>query len=107
MSKFIVNVLDIIVSDWDNEQGQGDYVCGRGGFELDRCSTVMQALESIESLIGYKLDKDSLDEDGEYISASIIENAEAYPDKNGKYIADYLFSITECKEVNLRFWFLH
>jgi hypothetical protein len=101
MSTFIVNVRDIIISEWDNEQGQGAHVCNKGGFELAGCSTVMQALESIESFIGYKLDRDHLDGSGWFISASVIGNADGYACQNGKYIADYFFSITERKELNM------
>ena len=101
MDTYTVKVIDIDVHAWDKENGEGDYICAKGGFDLDTCSSIEKAIDAVENYIGYDLDSDSLGIDGEYIYANIIENVDGYPDKNGKYIADYRISIVRNTELNL------
>ena len=100
MDTYTVKVIDIDVHAWGKD-GEGDYICTKGGFDLDTCSSIEKAIDAIENYIGYDLDTDSLSSDGEYIDANIIENRDGYPDRNGEYIADYTFSIERNTKLNL------
>lgn len=98
MNNYNVKVIDIMIHHWNNENGQGDHVCNKGGFDLARVSDLSEAKDAINDFIGYDLDDHNYQD--EYISATIIEDEEARPCANGKYIADYCFVIEETKLVN-------
>lgn len=86
-----LEVVDIMVHKWSNEDGQGEYVCNKGGYHVADYSSISEAIDSISDDMGYTMDAGSFC--GEYIQASRIENDDAYQDEDGGFIADYTYQI--------------
>ena len=96
MSKYQVNVIDQIVHRW-GEDGQGDCVCSKGGFEIGTYPTLDAAKTAINEYFGYELDSDAYHDD--YITASQIEDENAYADPDGGYLVDYFLCINKIDRV--------
>ena len=96
MTKYSVNVIDQEVSLWTDE-GEGDYVCSKGGFHIGTYPTLEAAKQAIDDFFGYELDKGDYQED--YISASLIEDGEGYIDPDGGYIVHYIIGIDKIEPV--------
>ena len=88
MSKWYnIEVTDVTVHRWNNEEGQGDYVCCKGGFTIGSEPTIEKARQHINEYFGYEIDDRSID--GDRIMANQIENGDGYKDDDGSFIADY------------------
>ena len=97
MTRYIVNVIDQTVHRW-GEDGQGDYVCSKGGFEVGTRPTLDAAKAAINEYFGYELHSDDYQDD--YISATLIEDENAYADPDGGYIVDYVLCIDKIERVH-------
>ena len=95
-STYQVRVIDIDVHEW-SEDGQGDHVCSKQGFDIDKYDSLDSAMEGISDYFGYEITPD--DCDGQYISASLIEDENAYPDENGKFVASYAVVVERVQPV--------
>jgi hypothetical protein len=99
MSTYRISVVDIMVHEWNDEEGQGDFVCSKGGFEIDTTGSIEQAKEGINNYFGYELEPDAYGEDG-YISATQLEDEYGYKKpKTGKFICDYTLCIEKIDRV--------
>jgi hypothetical protein len=98
MSTYRVKVLDIMVHQWSGEEGQGDFVCGKGGYELVTTGSIEQAKEVINNYFGYGLEPEAYGEDG-YIFVTQLEDKYAHADPDGDYIADYTLCIEKADRV--------
>ena len=96
MGNYSVNVVDQTVHRW-GEDGKGDYVCSKGGFHIGTYPTLDAAKKAINDYFSYELDSDAYQD--EYISATQIEDADAYADPNGDYIVDYVLCIDKVERV--------
>tara|TARA_S200002703_G_scaffold1160_1_gene1962 strand:+ start:1023 stop:1334 length:312 start_codon:yes stop_codon:yes gene_type:complete len=85
-TRYNIEVTMIDVHEWD-EEGQGKYVCSKGGYTIGTEPTLEKARQHINEYFGYEIDDDCID--GDRIMANQIENADGYQDDNGTYIADY------------------
>jgi len=83
MPMYKARVLGITVHEWGDE-GQGEHVCNKGGYSIGYFPTLKAALSEVRD----QFEEYELCEDG-FIQASLIEDADAYPDPKGDYIADY------------------
>ena len=90
---FEVKIIDIMVHQWDNEHGQGDHVCNKGGFVVGRFATVDDAKQGLLDYFDVK--EEDVDFDNEYASFSLIEDIDAYATPDGKFIADYTVLLSE------------
>ena len=97
MTTYQVNAIDQTVHRW-GEDGQGDYVCSKGGFEIGTYPTLDAAKAAIDEHFGYELHPDDYQDD--YISATQIEDADAYADPNGDYIVDYILCVDKIDRVS-------
>ena len=82
-----LRVIDIIVHKW-GEDGQGDYVCSKGGFTIGSFDTIAKAKEELAEFFGYEPDYE-----GDFVCGGIIENEDAYADPNGQLIVDYVVTL--------------
>lgn len=98
MSEYRIRVIDIMVHEWSDEEGQVDFVCSKGGFEIDTTGSIEQAKEVINNYFGHELESGAYGEDG-YIRTYQLEDDRAYPDENGSYIADYTLCIEKINRV--------
>jgi hypothetical protein len=99
MSKYRIKVLDIVVHEWNDEEGQGDFVCAKGGFEVDTTGSLEAAKALINNYFGYELEPDAYDENG-YISATQIEDKNGYQKpETGNFICDYTLYIEKVDRV--------
>lgn len=96
MARYKLNVVDITVHRWGPE-GQGDYVCSKGGFEVGVYPTLDEAKAGAGEFLGYTLSEDAYR--GDFIMGTIIEDANAYADPDGDYIADYVMCIDMSERV--------
>lgn len=111
--KYILTVLDATAYNWNNSEGEGDFV---GAYDLNIKSTpfkdltgdnIIKAIRNATS-VDDELTFDDLYIDDEYInnetsiiSFNQIENADGFPDSNGGYIVDYTCKIERFELVNL------
>ena len=95
-TKYEIVVTDITVHEWDDE-GQGEYVCSKGGYTIGTEPTLEEARKHINEYFGYEIDDDDID--GDRIMANQIENADGYQDNSGSYIADYSLRINRIEPV--------
>ena len=98
MSTYRISVVDIMVHEWNDEEGQGDFVCSKGGFEIDTTGSIEQAKEGINNYFGYELEPDAYGEDG-YIFVTQLEDKNAHADPDGDYIVDYTLCIEKADRV--------
>lgn len=94
--KYAVRVLMIRVHSWTDEQGEGEHVCNKGGYRVGEFPTLQAALADVRE----QFDDYDVNEGG-FIQTSLIEDADAYPDKNGDYIAHYDIIIERVERVNV------
>jgi hypothetical protein len=99
MSSYQVNVIDQTVHRWI-EDGRGDYVCAKGGFEIGTYPTLDEAKKAIDEYFGYELQPD--DYQDAYISANRIEDEYGYEDPDGDYIVDYFLCIDKIDRVSFK-----
>ena len=97
MCKYRVLVVDQTVHRW-GEDGQGDYVCTKGGYHVGDYPTLDAAKSAIDDHFGYALGPDHYQDD--YISATLIEDKYAYADPDGGYIVDYTLCIERVERVS-------
>ena len=97
MSKWYnIEVIIMDVHKW-GEEGQGDYVCSKSGFQMGTEPTLEKARQHINDYFGYEIDDDSIN--GDLIMANQIEDENAYRDDNGGYIVDYIIRIHHVETV--------
>jgi len=101
MSTYKIRVIDIMVHQWSDEEGQGDFVCSKGGFEIGTTGSIEKAKEVISNFFGYDLEPNAYGVDG-YIQASQLEDERAYADNDGSYIADYTLCIEKINRVTFK-----
>lgn len=94
--KYDIQVTDMMVHEWGDE-GQGKYVCSKGGFRLGIAPTLDKAREHIDAFFGYKIEDDCID--GQFIRGTLIEDAAGYQDDNGNYIVDYTVIVNRVETV--------
>ena len=92
---YTARVEFITVHEWDNENGQGEHVCNKGGYRIGNFPTLQAALAEVRD----QFEDYEVNEHG-FIQTSMIEDADAYPDPNGGYIADYDIIIERVEYVN-------
>ena len=97
MTKYQVEVVNQTVHQWNNDHGQGDYVCSKGGFEIGTYPTLDEAKKAINDYFGYELDSDAYEDD--HIMATQIENYQAHRDPNGGFMVDYYLCVNKIDKV--------
>jgi len=91
---YTARVLGITVHSWTDELGQGDHLLNKGGYRIGNFPTLQDALaEAVEQFGEYEVNEDG------FIQVSVIEDADAYPDPKGDYIADYDIIIERVERV--------
>jgi hypothetical protein len=86
----------ITVHSWADEFGQGEHVCNKGGYRIGEFPTLQTALAEVRDQFGdYEVNENGL------VQTSLIEDADAYPDPKGDYIADYDIIIERVDRVNV------
>lgn len=96
MARYNLEVVDIHVHRWGPE-GQGEYVCTKGGFTVGGYPTLDEAKAGASEFLGYTLDED--DYYGDHITGNILEDVDAYADPDGDYIANYTMRIDKIDRV--------
>ena len=92
---YTAQVVFITVHEWDTEHGQGEHVCNKGGYLIGEFPTIQAALAEVrDQFEHYEVNEDGL------VQTSLIEDADAYPDPKGDYIADYDIIIERVERVN-------
>jgi len=95
-STYQVRVIDIDVHEW-SEDGEGDHVCSKQGFDIGKYDSLENAMNGVLEYFGYEITPN--DCDGQYISASLIEDENACADENGKFIAHYTVVVERVQPV--------
>ena len=94
--KYDIQVIDMMVHEWGDE-GEGKCVCSKQGFRLGIAPTLDKAREHIDAFFGYEIEDDFID--GQFIRASLIEDADGCADGNGDYIVDYTVIVNRVEPV--------
>lgn len=88
---YIVEVIEMDVHDWSKD-GQGKYVCSKGGYQLGSYKTLYHAKENLEDYFG--VNNLCLSDDG-FFSATLIEDESGYQSETGNYIVYYSIVINK------------
>ena len=103
MLKSAVNVITFdcckMVREWDNEEGEGRYICEydimqKTYSDLEMFSPQYFLQKFIENELGFTYDPNDLTIIDNRIIYTQLENEEGYEDQYGKYICDYDIYIT-------------
>lgn len=100
-TQYRARIVNIDVHKWDDTNGEGDYVCCKGGFTIGYADSIADVKQIISDWFDYPVDDECIVEDGTYISMSQIEDIDAYATPKGDYIAEYLIIVEEIRHVNL------
>jgi hypothetical protein len=90
---YTARVLGITVHEW-GEEGQGEHVCNKGGYRIGEFPTLQAALSEVSEQFG----EYEVNENG-FVQVSLIEDADAYPEPKGDYIAEYDIIIERVERV--------
>lgn len=89
MITYRFRVVTMDVHKW-TEEGEGEYVCTKGSYEVGGYRTPQELREGLECHFpGIEI---SPEEDA-YLHYAQVEDAEGYRDDGGKYIVDYLIAV--------------
>jgi len=89
MVTYRIRVLDMMVHEW-SEEGQGEYLGTKGGYEVGSYRTPEELREALEDHFpGIELVQE---EDG-WLQYAQVENEHAYRDDNGGFIVDYTIAV--------------
>ena len=97
-----VQVTNMDVHKWSNETGQGDYVCSKGSFTIGYFDTISDAKASLSDWFGIEPDYYAAYDGEEFLSVSLIEDADAYQSDVGEYIVDYTIGLQFLSRVTWR-----
>lgn len=101
MTKFNVNVLDIAVTEWNEEyQDWSGDTFFKGGFHLgtSESNKLDDVLATVNTMFDVSKYDSEIDEDG-YLRFTVIEDEEAMQDDNGHYLVDYIVEIEKVENV--------
>lgn len=101
MTKFNVNVIDVMVTEWNEEHqdwsGREFY---KGGFDLGvaKSNKLEDVLITVSTIFEIEKESVEIDEDG-LLRFAVIENGEAMQDDNGHYLVDYTVEVEKVENV--------
>lgn len=84
---YVAKVLIMDVYEWDNENGEGEYLMSKDGYELARAETVEKLRYEVDEYFGHRLEVN--DYEPEFLQTCVVENEDGNADDNGKYIVHY------------------
>lgn len=101
MTKFNLNVLDITVTEWNEEykDWSGDTFF-KGGFHLGnpKSNKIDDVITTINTMFDIKKEDVEVNEEGQLIF-SVIEDEYAMQDDNGHYLVDYFVEVEKIENV--------
>ena len=89
MITYRICVLDMMVHEW-SEEGQGEYVGTKGGYEVGSYHTPQELREALEE---HFPGIDVSQEEDAYLQYAQIEDENGYHNDNGGYIVDYIIAV--------------
>lgn len=101
MTKFNVNVIDVMVTEWNEEyqDWSGDEF-SKQGFDLGvaKSNKLDDVITTINTLFDVKKEHVEVNEDGQLIF-TVIEDVEAMQDDYGHYMVDYIVEVEKVGNV--------
>tara|TARA_A100001515_G_scaffold46485_1_gene36594 strand:- start:82 stop:765 length:684 start_codon:yes stop_codon:yes gene_type:complete len=89
-TSYVVRVLDMMVHRWSQEEGQGEYVCSKCGYDVGWWQNVEDVKAELpEHFPGIEFEQD---EDG-CLNYCRTEDENAWADENGEFIVDYVIVV--------------
>lgn len=101
MTKFNVNVIDVMVTEWNEEyQDWSGNEFLKEGFHIgnSKSNKLDDVLTTINTMFDVSKYDSEVNEDGQLIF-TVIENEEAMQDDNGHYLVDYIVEVEEVKNI--------
>ena len=101
MTKFSVQVMDIVVTEWNEEyQDWSGDTFFKGGFYLGNAKSnkIDDVLATVNTMFDISKYGSEIDEDG-YLRFTVIEDEEAMQDDNGHYLVDYIVEVEKIENV--------
>jgi hypothetical protein len=90
--EFFAMCLDREIYEWSNETGEGKHVCSTSYDQTWTADSLTKLLNKVSHSITW--DENHRPECcGNHWSVSVVEDGNGCPDKNGKYLANYLLQI--------------
>lgn len=103
MTKFNVNVLDIMVNTWDtNYQDWSGEEFSKEGFHIGnaKSNNIDDVLATINTMFDVSKYGSEVNEDGQLIF-TVIEDENAMQDDNGHYLVDYIVEVEKVETVGI------
>lgn len=103
MTKYNVNVIDITVTEWNEEyQDWSGDMFFKGGFHLGNADSnkLDDVLATVNTMFDVSKYGSEIDEDG-YLRFTVIEDEEAMQDDNGHYLVDYIVKVEKVETVGI------
>ncbi|QEM41264.1 hypothetical protein CPT_Maine_014 [Staphylococcus phage Maine] len=101
MTKFNVNVLDVMVTEWDNEyQDWSGEQFSKQGFHIGNAKSnkLEDVLATINTMFDISKYGSEVNENGKLIF-TVIEDENAMQDDNGHYLVDYIVEVEKVETV--------
>ena len=101
---FIIKGIDAMVTtynkatgDWSGDEFSKDNYHSDELMELTRESLT----ESLSNMLGVDIDFKHVYTQDDILTISIIEDGEGYPDENGSFLVDYIFTVSKVIDINI------
>lgn len=101
MTEYNVNVIEIIVTEWNEEyKDWSGNMFFKGGFHLGTSDSnkLEDVLNTVSTMFDISKYGSEINEDGQLVFA-IIEDEEGIQDDNGHYLANYIVGIEKVETV--------
>lgn len=97
MPDYRLRVANSEVYEWTDE-GEGDHVCGKGGFTIGHFKSVDDAKAELNEFFGHEPDYEAYQGDN-FLVCDIIEDEDGYKDNDGKYLSIYTVVLEKISSV--------
>lgn len=101
MTKFNVNVINVVVSEWSEEyQDWSGDMFYKQGFNLGvaKSNKLDDVLATVSTMFDISKYGSEINDDGQLIF-TVIEDEEAMQDDNGHYLVDYIVEVEKVENV--------
>lgn len=101
MTKFNVNVIDVMVTEWNEEyhDWSGDEFSKQGFYlGIAKSNKIDDVITTINTIFDVKKEHVEVNEDGQLIF-TVIEDVEAMQDDYGYYMVDYIVKVEKVENV--------
>ena len=101
---FIIKGIDATVTMYNKANGDwSGEVFSKDNYHSDELTVLTREslTQSLSNMLDVDVDFKHVYTQDDIISIGIIEDGDGYPDENGSYLVDYIFSVSKVIDVNI------